>query len=199
MRPVSQLAAVAALCAGCNIVYSPSPPALLPLPDAGSRIDRQVFGDVSRLDLGRPEAPAPSAVGRPCEDAPCPYPLVCAQRSCGPERACAAPVTLCEQTYDPVCDCAGATLQNECAARAAGGGVAYAGPCDGRPPDGGPDATAVADAPGAGDATASMDAGPSRCAGSVCDDGFICCAEPTSPAYGRCQALACVTCCRRGE
>jgi hypothetical protein len=198
MRPVSQLAAVAALCAGCNIVYSPSPPALV-LPDAGSRIDRQVFGDVSRLDLGRPEAPAPSAVGRPCEDAPCPYPLVCAQRSCGPERACAAPVTLCEQTYDPVCDCAGATLQNECAARAAGGGVAYAGPCDGRPPDGGPDATAVADAPGAGDATARMDAGPSRCAGSVCDDGFICCAEPTSPAYGRCQALACVTCCRRGE
>lgn len=196
MRPPCLLAA--ALCAGCNIVYSPSSPTLL-LPDAAFRVDRWGFADTRRLDTNRPEAPAPSAVGRPCEDAPCPSPLVCAPRSCGPERTCAAPVSLCEQLYDPVCDCAGATLQNECAARAAGGGVAYAGPCEGRTLDGGsPDATAPDDAPGVGDATASMDAGPSRCAGAVCDDGSICCAEPTSPAYGRCQPLSCLTCCRRG-
>ena len=195
MRPPCLLAA--ALCAGCNIVYPPSP--LLLLADAGPRFDRSYFADSRGLGTDRPEAPAPSAVGRPCEDTPCPYPLLCAPRSCGPERWCVAPVSLCAQTYEPVCDCAGATVQNECAARAAGVGVAYAGPCDGRVPDGGsPDATAPDAASGAYDAAASLDAGPNRCAGEACDDGAICCAEPTSPNYGRCQPLSCATCCRRG-
>jgi hypothetical protein len=181
------------LCSGCNIVYPA--PALFAFD-----VPSYTFFDRSRVEAGRPDAVAvnpvrDSAVGQPCEDAACPWPLVCAARSCGPERSCAAPVTLCGQQHEPVCDCAGTTLQNECAARATGVGVAYAGACDGRAADGGAlDASTDA----AADAVAA-DATANRCASLGCDDGYICCAEPTSPAYGRCQPLACPTCCRRSE
>lgn len=181
--------AVAALCVGCNIVYVEDSPYVAPL-DAGFRFDRPLSFDVRPMDTRGEDV---LAVGRPCEDAECPSPLVCARRSCGNERSCVVRVTLCEAEFVPVCDCDGTTLLNECAARATGGGVAYAGVCDGRSlDDAGIDATA--------DVTATIaDAGPNRCVGTICDDGYVCCAEPTSPAYGRCQPLSCATCCRRAE
>jgi hypothetical protein len=184
LRPLSPLL----LCAGCNVLYPSErdPPLPFYYPDAYSYFDRP--RDALRPDAAPRDASVATAVGLACEDAACPNPLVCVARSCGPERSCAVPVTLCPQEFAPVCDCTGSTALNECAARASGAGVAYAGACDGRTTeDGGLDAGADAD----------PDAGPNRCARAVCDDGYVCCAEPDSPAYGRCQPLACATCCRR--
>lgn len=188
MRSLRVLGLVAC-CAGCNVVYDERT-RLLPYDATYYGFDRRAGFDLApprdvgaRDDTGDP-------IGQPCDDASCPYPLRCASRGCGSERACAAPVTLCAQSFEPVCDCHGATLQNECAARAQGSGVAYAGACDGRPTD---------DAGLDASVDAAVDAAPNRCASTACDDGYVCCAEPTSPAYGRCQPLACDDCCRRAE
>lgn len=197
MSPIRPLPCLLfALMARCNVVYeldTGAPPSRTWVVDASYR-------DVANrpsTDRGVFDAPLGRRLGESCDDASCAPGLECLRTTCGASYFCVASGTYCSQAFSPVCDCTGTTVLSRCGAYARGIGVAYEGACDGRALDGGAADAAEPIAPDVVGLDAPR-AALNRCASRICDDGFLCCAEPSSESYGTCQPQRCATCCQRG-